>query len=168
MGGDPTVAQCGACLDMQCSMEKAACNADCVAVQACIDAVCSHLSMIGSADEGACQVYCQTLHPAGKDAHLALANCVQTTACAGCAAPPYDYEQCAAAQTAGCCKGAADACASSSDCTSYQACLSSCASASDCEKCGMGSGAAGLMLYQALQTCIEQTCIAEYWLPQPP
>jgi hypothetical protein len=174
-GGDPTVAECETCLDMKCSIEKAACDADCYAIQGCIDAVCFNLSATGSADEGACQVYCQGQHPAGKANHLAYVNCAAyepSTPDAGvscsppCAGAPYDYEQCVADSSAGSCKAASDACAASSDCTAYQACASACTTFSACEACASSaSGMAGEQLFEALQLCLAHHCLAEEWLP---
>ena len=166
-GGDPTVGQCESCLDTKCSAEKTACGPDCYAIQACLDAVCAHLSQTGSSTEGDCQVYCQTLHPNGKAPHLAYVNCVSGAACEPpCAGAPYDYDQCVAAQTAGACKAASDACNASSDCTMYKACAATCATFADCQKCGTGtSGAAGEKLYEAYTLCFDQSCLATYWLP---
>ena len=164
---DPTTLKCESCLAGACAAEKAACNADCYSIQACLDAVCAHLSATAAATEGACQTYCEGLHPNGKAPLLAYVNCAQGAACEPpCAVAPYDYEQCAAAQTAGACKSASDACAASSDCTSYQACAGACTTDTACEACGMGtSGSAGEKLYESLQLCIDQTCLPLYWLP---
>jgi hypothetical protein len=164
------VGQCESCLSTACATEKAACTADCYAIQACLDTVCTNLSATGSPDEGACQVYCQSQHPAGKQPHLDWVNCVASAASCSppCAGPPYDYEQCAASETAGACKSKSDACVASMDCQTYKACVGACTSATACEACSAGaSGMAGYTLYGDLQLCIDQTCLPLYWLMGP-
>jgi hypothetical protein len=166
---DPTVAQCKSCVEAACSAEKTACNSDCYAIQACLDTVCENLSATNAPSEGACQAYCENQHPNGKSALVAYAGCIQGTMCNGCAGPPYDYEQCAQAQIGGPCQSAAAACAGSADCMAYQSCVSGCATDTACEACSSGtSGTAGEMLYYALQSCIDQTCLSLYWLPSGP
>jgi hypothetical protein len=170
-GEDPTSVQCLSCLQTACSTEKTACNADCYAIQACIDAVCDNLSATGATTEGACQAYCEGLHPNGKASLIAYATCTNgaTNCNPPCAGPPYDYDQCAGAQIAGPCKSAHAACTASSACASYQTCVGACTTDTDCEACGMGtSGAAGQMLYEALELCIDQTCLPLYWVPSGP
>jgi hypothetical protein len=175
-GGDAgSVAACASCLDGRCSAEKMACDAECYGIQACIDAVCFNLSATGSPDEGACQAYCQGLHPAGKANHLAYVDCAAnetpgpdagTTCLPPCAGAPYDYEQCAAGATAGSCKPDADACTASSDCQAYKTCASACTTFNDCQTCAMGaSGGAGEQLFETLQLCIAHACLAEEWVP---
>jgi hypothetical protein len=116
-GGTDTVvtgydsSTCTGCLYQACGPQLAACDADCMAIQACLDARCYNLSAIGSQDENACQVFCQMQHPpAARAAHIALALCVQGVtpdggaADAGAACQPpcldyaYDYRQCVEAQ----------------------------------------------------------------------
>jgi len=185
-GADPTVAECATCLDAECAAEKAACGADCYAIQACLDSVCFNLSATGASDEGACQVYCQSLSPNGKAAHLAYVNCANgqpealpgvptcgTPGDAGgctcqppCAAYSYDYDQCVAAQNAGACQSARAVCLASSDCTAYQTCASGCTTLAACQACAAtAGGAAGEKLYQAYQLCLDTTCLAQGWLP---
>jgi hypothetical protein len=154
-------------------MEKAACDAECYAVQACIDAICFNLSATNSPDEGACQVYCQGLHPTGKANHLAYVDCVHDetpspeagpSCLPPCQGAPRDYEECVAQATAASCK--ADACATSSDCQTYETCASACATFADCQACAQGaSGAAGEQAFERLQLCLAQRCLAEEWLP---
>jgi len=113
-GGTETVitgydtSTCAGCLYQACGPQLAACDADCMAIQACIDARCFNLSATASADEGLCQVYCQMQHsPAARAAHIALASCVQgimpddagaTDAGTSCQPPcldyAYDFRQC--------------------------------------------------------------------------
>ncbi len=164
---DPEVAQCESCLDTMCSSQKAACSSDCFAIQACLDAVCSNLSATGASTEGDCQTYCEGLHPNGKQQLIDWVNCANGGVCMPpCSGAPYDYEQCVAAQTAGACKSANDACSASSDCTAYKTCAGACTTSTDCQNCAMGtSGMNGLMLYEAFTLCVAQTCLAEEWLP---
>jgi hypothetical protein len=186
-GGDaasPAVAACATCLDSACAPEKNACGAtsDCVAIQACIDAVCFNLSATASADEGPCQVRCQALHPDGIAQHLAYVNCAQGTTDAGTAAPvpdggvstcvppcvgyPYDYDWCVAEQNAGGCQPALAACQASTGCTAYRACAGGCTTLAACEACAASpGGAAGETLYEAYQLCLDTTCLAQGWLP---
>jgi hypothetical protein len=186
-GSDPTVAQCAKCLDQKCATEKANCDADCYAIQGCIDAICFHLSELGSTDEGTCQVYCQSLHPNGKLTHIAYVTCAQdepmpmdmdggsmgppATCVPPCAFYDYDYKQCVAEQSGvpqsnGGCKEAVDACNASSDCKTYVACASTCPNFMACQMCGSGpSGSAGEQLYEAEQRCLDTQCFAQGWLP---
>src|SRR5689334_7887537 len=46
-GGDTSLA-CAACLSMLCSTQLAACDSDCIALQACIDTLCFNLSATAS------------------------------------------------------------------------------------------------------------------------
>ena len=83
-----------------------------------------------------------------------------------CLGYPYDYDLCVAAQNAGGCKPALDACDASSDCKAYQACAGACTTLAGCEACGAGSaGDAGVTLYEAYQLCLDRACFAEGWLP---
>jgi hypothetical protein len=169
-GVDPQVAQCAACLETSCAVQRAACGAECYALQACLDAVCAGLAGSGGSEEAQCQVYCQGLHPAGKDQHVAYAACASTAPCGGtsgsCSANPYDFQQCAANQRSGCCKSVVDACAANGDCSAYQACTASCSTLADCVSCGAGaSQAVGRTLTEDLALCVEQTCFPEHWLP---
>lgn len=165
---DPEV--CGQCLDAACDTEKAACDSECLAIETCIETLCSHLSAIGSADEGQCQVHCQTIHVAGKTKHLALVNCAITSwpSCAACSSYPFDYEACVAklSSDGGACKGAYDACNASNDCQQYRQCVTGCSTLADCLACDDSpEGVAGAALYVAYQDCITPVCIEESWLP---
>ncbi|MFT3772496.1 MAG: hypothetical protein QM820_44445 [Minicystis sp.] len=176
--GTPVVwdTKCHDCLQTRCKAELDACDAECVAIQACIDTVCGHLSQLGAAtEEGQCQVQCQSKHPGAKAAHLAVVNCAQGamgTSSADTCMPPcsfaiYDWEQCADAQAKGTCKAALDACSNSADCQTYQACASACSTNADCQACAGTPGAkAGQRIYEAYWNCVEDQCLAEAWLPQ--
>lgn len=165
-GGDTSVA-CASCLDMICSTELAACDSDCIALQACLDTVCFNLSATASADEGACQVHCQDLHPASKQLHLDVVNCAQGgKSQPPCAGYSYDYDKCKAREDGGNCASKLMACTNSNDCLNYKACASTCKTLTDCLACGnTASGMAGLMIYADYYSCIETTCLAEGWLP---
>jgi hypothetical protein len=166
--GGGELALCQSCFDGACKAQKAACNADCYGLQACLDAVCFNLSIIGAAaEEGQCQVFCQSLHAVGKQPQLDYVNCVQGTSCdPPCAGPPDDYDRCAAAQIAGPCKAAGAACDASSDCRTYRACASACTTYSDCHACVLATPA-GEATFEAYQLCIDQACLATYWSPSP-
>jgi hypothetical protein len=162
-GYDPTT--CMGCLDGACGPQVAACGADCIAIQACLDAYCVNLSALASPDETTCQSYCQSQHLEGKQAHLALVGCVQSSACQPpCSGYSIDYAQCVAAQDTGAC---ADADASCDDgCHAYQTCLGSCGTWAACQACSATpKGAAGEKRFETYQRCLESTCIAQGWLP---
>ncbi len=130
--------------------------------------MCWNLSALAAPDEGACQLHCQSLHPAGKQLHLAWVDCASSGGCQPpCAGYPYDYDQCVAAQNAGPCQPARDACtASNTDCQLYQACAAACTTFPDCALCAEGPGpAAGEALYEAYQLCLDTACFAQGWLP---
>ena len=40
------------CLEGSCAMAEKNCGTDCIAIEACIETTCRHLSELGSADEG--------------------------------------------------------------------------------------------------------------------
>lgn len=164
--GGQKFATCDACLAGTCKAELAACDDACHAIQACLDAVCAHLSSTMSPDEGACQVHCQMLHPSGKAAHLGVVNCAQMPGCQPpCKGYSFDYDVCAKAENAGACKPALDACNASNDCISYQACASTCTTLTACLACAtVPGGDAGEKLYEASQLCVEKKCIADGWL----
>jgi hypothetical protein len=184
-GSAPTGEACASCLDHECAAEKAACGADCYAIQACLDSVCFNLSAIASADEGLCQRYCQGLHSTGVPAHLAYVNCAYTqpqtvdggTGDAGpidggtitclppCLGYPYDYDLCVAAESAGPCKPALEACDASSECKAYEACAGACTSLAVCQACAVAGGDAGEALYESYQLCLDRSCLAQGWLP---
>lgn len=171
-GGGDTWPQCHTCLQTQCATEIAACDSECIALQACLDSVCLALSAQDASDEeGKCQVYCQSLHAGAKQKHINLVNCTISTAYAGGCMPPcalatYDWDQCRADADANACKSELAACNGDADCKAYNACAGSCASAADCEACGTaGNGAAGLALAEAYFACVEKSCLPEFWLP---
>jgi hypothetical protein len=161
---DPTT--CMGCLSQQCGPELAACGAECLNIQACLDAYCDNLSALGSPDEDICQVWCQSQHPTGKKDHLAMVSCIQTTTCQPpCSGYSIDYNECTAAQETSACAAAKSACATP-DCQAYQTCTGACTTWPECQACAAGAGgAAGEKVYEAYQLCLEQTCIAQSWLP---
>ena len=168
-GGEDTWPACHACLQTKCSAEIAACDTECIALQACLDAVCMTLAASGASDEGTCQTYCQSLHAGAKQKHLDLVNCSNTgpgvTDCSPpCAFATYDWDQCHADADKGSCKDALAACTDDDDCKAYTACAAACTSAAACEDCGT-QHASGLALREAYYQCVETSCLAEYWLP---
>jgi hypothetical protein len=163
-GLDPVA--CAACVESQCKAEAAACDAACLAIQACLETVCAHLGAIGSPEEGACQVDCQNQHAAAKAHHLALVNCAASASCAPCSSYPWDYDACVAAADAGACAATRSACEASADCTSYRSCVATCATLADCLACGSTpAGQAGAPLLLDHQQCLAGQCIEEAWLP---
>lgn len=161
---------CGQCLDAACATEKAACDSECLAIEACIETVCSHLSSIGSIEEGQCQVQCQSLHLAGKQKHLALVNCAISAwpDCRACSSYPFDYEACVTKHSSdgGACKDEYDACNASNDCVQYRQCVASCTTLAACLACDdTTEGQNGSAIYFAYQECIAPHCIEESWLP---
>jgi hypothetical protein len=166
-GGGEFKGTCDQCLASRCADEIAACDGDCVGIQACLDAVCVNLSQTQSPDEGTCQVHCQSLHSASKAKHLAVVNCVIGSGCQPpCAGYSYDWDQCVAAQSKGACKSALDACNANSDCTAYQACAATCTTYKDCLACSTATSGAtmGEQLYEAYWQCVETTCLPDGWL----
>lgn len=159
---------CHTCLQSECKTEIDACDAECIAIQACLDAVCAHLSMLGSMDEGACQVACQNLHAGAKQKHLNLVNCAQGGAACmpPCAFYSFDWDQCVAKEASGTCKPLLDACNANADCQSYQSCAASCGTNAECQACASTpEGKSGRQAYESYWQCVETTCLAEAWLP---
>jgi hypothetical protein len=155
-------------LQTACKAEIAACDADCIAIQACLDAVCAHLSMIGASDEGQCQVHCQQLHLTSKQKHLDVVNCAlgASQCMPPCSGYSYDWDQCTADATKNQCKPALDACNASQACLDYQTCASGCATNADCQACSSTTdGKTGEQLYEAYWQCVETSCLPEGWLP---
>lgn len=162
---------CHACLQTECATELAACDAECVAIQACLDTVCQGLSAAGNAvEEGKCQVACQAKHFGSKQKHIDVVNCAQQSLlnCAPpCAAAPYDWEQCVDHAAENQCKDAQTACTSDDACTDYIVCVTVCNTAAECVACSdTPAKAAGRALYEAYWACVEDDCLTEYWLPQ--
>jgi hypothetical protein len=165
---------CLGCLSDACTPELAACDEDCIGIQACLDARCTSLSAKASPDETACQLYCESLYPSAKVQALAnLAHCIQTTHCfPPCFDYPFDFKQCGLHQDTGACSDAKAACTADPNCTAYQACASKCASWGACQACattpGLGAGAPdpalGEALFESYRRCIERTCIAPGWV----
>jgi hypothetical protein len=158
---------CDECLDEECAGPLAACDADCQAIEACIQMVCANLSAIGSPDEGPCQVHCQSLHPGAKEPHLAVANCAIDAPCLGpCQFFPTDYDACRAFMTKGDCAGAFAACNGSVACSNYRDCVFTCKTVGACLACDdTPEGAEGRELLEVYERCIASECIAEAWLP---
>ena len=164
--------ECHACMAKKCAAELAACDDECIAIQACLDSVCFHLSATGATDEGACQAYCQGLHFAGKRKHLAVVNCAISTAGAKdgcrppCAGDSFDFDQCHAYVDSCTCKPELDACGADQDCTHYQLCSASCGTSLACSECSNdASGKKGRALFERYWACVEQTCLLQAWIP---
>jgi hypothetical protein len=156
---------CQGCLAEACLPELAVCGADCIAIQACLDSYCVNLSASASPDEVTCQAYCQGLHPNGKQAHVAVASCVEASMCQPpCNGYSIDYDACQGAVNTGTCATASAACMASSDCQAFKACTSGCTSWSACEACGK-SHPSGEMLFEAYNECVEGICLTLGWLP---
>ncbi len=166
--GTGMVSACGQCADATCSAEEAACDGECLAIQACLETVCFNLSMIGAmAEEGQCQVKCQSDHPDGKDHHVALVNCANSAKCSPpCTFFPQDYDACKSAASKGTCQSQSQACKDSNDCQTYKDCVSTCTTQKDCIACDdTPSGFAGRKLLEAFELCVAGECAAEAWLP---
>jgi hypothetical protein len=165
-GFDP--ASCTGCIRNACSTQLAACGPECVAIQACLDARCVNLSTLASVDETACQVGCEELHPTGRSAIVALANCVETSVCQPpCLSYSADYVHCVHGQDkpAGNCVDANNACLASAACQAYQTCVNACTTLAGCQACAtVPGGAAGQALMEAYELCIETTCITQGWI----
>jgi hypothetical protein len=161
-------AACHTCLQTACAPELAACDAGCMGIQTCLDAVCGHLSEIGAPDEGTCQVYCQAQHFSSKDEHLDLVNCAQQASecIPPCSYGIGDWEECVDAATDGACGPKLDACSADVDCVDYITCALTCTTAADCKACGASpEGMAGRALFEDYWLCVETDCILELWLP---
>lgn len=153
---------CDQCLDSVCEAQLCDCDAECVAIEACLEAVCG--PNVADSEEGACQVYCQNEHPASKQKHLAVVSCAYGAQCVDCQAWPAAYDACRGAQIAGPCAPQRAACDASSDCLAYESCIAGCASAATCVACSdSASGAAGRQLREALEGCVARECLAEWW-----
>lgn len=159
---------CDQCADTTCSAEQAACDGECVAIQACLETVCFNLSTIGAmAEEGQCQVKCQADHPDGKDNHLALVNCAAASKCSPpCTFYPQDYDACKSYMTKGACQSLSQACKGSNDCQTYKDCVSTCTTLKECIACDDApSGLAGRKLLESFENCVAAECTTEAWLP---
>lgn len=158
---------CDECLDDECAAELAACDGECQAIEACIETLCTNLSAIGSADEGACQKYCQDKHPGAKDKHLAVVDCALSMVCnPPCTLYPDDYDKCTLFMNQGDCHAQREACNASNDCQTYKDCVLLCGTLKDCLACDdTPEGAAGHQIYDAYEQCIARECVSESWLP---
>jgi hypothetical protein len=171
IGPGESTGACDDCLDTECASELEACGTECVAVEACIEAVCRS---IGDATEGDCFVYCQDQHPAGINQHLAVVNCafdgIGNDVCyipnGPCVPYPQDYDACRATLTAGNCSAQLAACNASADCATYRDCTSTCGTNTSCIACSsVNGGFEGRQLLEALEGCIAGECLSESWLP---
>ncbi len=159
---------CDDCLTKACEAQMAACDDECLAIEACIETVCAHLSAIDAApEEGACQAKCQTEHGGAKSKHLDVVNCAASAACLPpCVPYPQDDDACRSFMDKGDCKAARAACKASSDCQIYLDCVSSCTTFKDCIACDdTPAGQAGRTLLQDYQHCLARECILTAWLP---
>jgi hypothetical protein len=160
---------CDICLKMTCAKELGACDDECVAIEACLETVCTHLSALGAMpDEGECQTKCQGEHAASKDKHLALVNCVigATVCLPPCVPYPDDFTACVAYQDKVPCAASKAACKASPDCQKYQDCVSACSTYADCIACDdTPSGLAGRQLLETYEHCVSAECIAVSWIP---
>lgn len=165
--GDP-YSECDSCLDMDCQAEIESCDAECVAVEACIETFCRNLGLIGSPDEGPCFQQCQNAHPSGKNPHLDLVNCSNAGACIPpCVPYPQDYEDCRAEMASTVCSDLQMQCEASADCQSFGTCVATCSSVNECLGCD-DSLFDGRLIYEAFEHCVAEECIAESWLPDFP
>jgi len=165
--GDPRN-ECDSCLDMNCQAQIEACDAECVAVEACIETICRNLGIIGSDDEGPCFQQCQNAHPGGRAAHLDLVNCSNAGLCIPpCVPYPQDYDDCRGEMASTVCSDLQMQCEANPDCQSYNACVANCASVADCLSCD-DSLFNGRLITEAFEHCIAEECIAESWLPDFP
>ncbi|MEO7330152.1 MAG: hypothetical protein ABI193_16375 [Minicystis sp.] len=159
---------CDECLSTTCAAQLAACDEECIAIEACIETVCSHLSAIDApAEEGACQTKCQSEHAGAKSKHLDVVNCAASASCLPpCVPYPEDDSACRSFMNKGDCKAARAACKDSSDCQIYLDCVSSCTTFKDCIACDdTPSGQAGRVILQDYQQCLAAECILTSWLP---
>jgi len=158
---------CDMCLEGKCSAAEKNCGPECLAIEACIETTCVHLSAIGSPDEGNCFTQCQSKHSAGKDQHLAVVNCAQGTMCQpDCAFYPQDYDLCRTFMNNGDCYGYNRACEDSLNCKNFRDCISFCSSLADCLACDdTPEGAQGRVILEAYETCIASECLTESWEP---
>jgi hypothetical protein len=166
-GMNVTWSMCDGCLETTCAAQEAACDGECLAIQACLETVCFNLSAIGAAaDEGQCQTKCQGEHPDGTASHLALFQCAEGAKCSPpCTFYPQDYDLCRAYMTKGACKDADQACKDSSDCQTYKDCVSICKTIKECIACDdTPSGLAGRKVLEAYELCVAGECTAEAWL----
>jgi hypothetical protein len=166
-GMAPTWSACDACLTTTCVAEEAACDGECLAVQACIETVCPHLSATASLEEGQCQKKCQDEHPDGASSHLALVNCADHAVCSPpCTFYPQDNDLCRSFMTKGACKDVNQACKDSLDCQNYKDCVSTCKTLAECIACdNTPAGTAGRKALEAYELCVAGECTAEAWLP---
>lgn len=158
---------CNQCLHEVCGTPLAACDTDCLELEACIEGLCSHLSEIVSPQEGQCQVYCQQLHLASKQKHLNVVNCTLGTQCAPCSSYPWDYEKCRESNSGagGMCQTHYEACNASPECVATRACLSTCGTLNDCLACQTSAeGVIGAPILDEYHLCISTQCIALSWI----
>lgn len=159
---------CDECVDTACGAQEAACDGECLGIQACLETVCFNLSMIGAmAEEGQCQAKCQGEHPDGKASHIAVVNCAIDAKCSPpCTFYPQDYDDCRSFMTKGPCQAANQACKDSNDCQTYKDCVGTCMTLKECIACDdTPSGLAGRKLLESYELCVAGECTAQAWLP---
>jgi hypothetical protein len=164
-GGGGSPGTCDECMDAVCAAPLAACNSECLGIEACIETVCFHLSEIGAPDEGQCQVYCQNLHAGAKSAHIAVVDCaVNEWQGCGCVGFPIEADACASAMLAGECADEKAACEADIDCLAYRDCTLSCGTYPDCLACSSTpAGQAGRILLEAQKLCVVTECFVHNW-----
>lgn len=166
--GEPTdggpINACDECLESECGMFEEACDSECVAVEACIQMVCGNLSVIGSADEGMCQVTCQNAHLTGRPRHLDVVNCVIDADCPSCGIFPDALLACRERMTMTSCSDELATCDASTPCLEYRNCVSQCTTVTECNACD-DDNFAGRMIAETLERCIAAECVAEGWVP---
>jgi len=159
--------QCDECLEGQCGAQEKACGSDCLAIEACIESTCVHLSETGSQDEGECFVSCQNRFPDGKSQHVALVNCATKHTCSPpCTFYPQDYDLCRMFMNNGDCAGYKAYCESVPECSAYRDCIAVCASIEDCLACDdTPAGSKGKAILESYEKCIASECLVESWMP---
>lgn len=156
--------ECDDCLDKKCVVELAACDSECIAVEACIEMVCQNIGQVDPAEESKCFVQCQTQHPSGKDPHLAVVDCADKAVCTICQAYPTEYNNCRAFVDQGQCAPYLSACDNSPACQTYRDCVKGCSTLADCNLCdNTADGIAGKKILFDYEMCVAAECISESW-----
>ncbi|HRI66593.1 MAG TPA: hypothetical protein PK156_20230 [Polyangium sp.] len=159
--------QCDMCLEGNCAMAEKACGPDCVAIEACIETTCKHLSELGSDEESPCFIQCQNKYPGGKAQHVALVDCAFMTTCQPpCTFYPQDYDFCRGFMNNGDCYGIQKACDENVNCKNFRDCVSFCTTLQDCLACDdTAQGIEGRAYLEAYETCVARECLTESWIP---
>lgn len=158
--------ECDNCLDKKCEAELSACDAECIALEACIEMTCKNLSTVNPNEESKCFVQCQTQHSSAKDKHLAVVDCAVNAVCKPpCLDYPVDYDQCRAFMNQNFCAGLITACDTSPECQTYRDCIGSCSTLNDCNLCdNTAEGIKGKQMLFDYEQCVAAECISESWL----